>query len=712
MTKFELLDGRRATTRRGHGRLRTVVAICIAGAVLSGLALSVDGIGWRARVIAKKAAARIDGIGWVDLLSMIQPGSRVQLKGLLHTPNAYAVIENPYASAPDRESGDRLFQTRCASCHGEDGSGRTAPSLVGRALKLGDADWSLFKSVTEGRPELGMPAADVSEVEAWQIVGHVRSLRNGWTALRSAQTHHARFPQLDVPAERIELAAAEPQNWLTYSGSYSSWRHTSLEEITTSNVAQLKLAWSLQLGTTEPYVETTPLVVDGRMFLTTPGSDVIAADAATGRVLWRYESSTPADVPTCCGPINRGVAVLGDRVFIATLDSRVIALDATTGDVEWEVEAADHEAGYSMTAAPLAVGDKIIVGIAGGEYGIRGFLDAYDAATGKRAWRFYTIPEPGETGSETWGSDAWRTGGGSTWLTGSFDPALGLLYWGVGNAAPDFNGDVRPGDNLFTASVVALDADSGELKWHFQFTPHDEHDWDSTQIPVLVDHDFGGETRQLMLWGNRNGFYYVLDRATGEFLHASPFVKQSWAERIDENGRPIVLPTSTPSPLGTLTWPGLGGGGNWWSPSYSPVTDLVYVPFSEGPTMFFKNVNLEEVEAIPGRQFLGSASTATGEPLQSGVRALDPVTGDVEWEYLRLHPQDNIGSIGGVLSTAGNVVFFGDLYDFVAFDAALGRELWRVNLGGYINAAPISFSVGGSQRVAIAAGNALYVFRL
>ena len=366
-----------------------------------------------------------------------------------------------------------------------------------------------------------------------------------------------------------------------------------------------------------------------------------------------------------------------------------------------------------MTAAPLAVGDKIIVGIAGGEYGIRGFLDAYDAATGKRAWRFYTIPEPGETGLRDVGSDAWRTGGGATWVTGSFDPALGLLYWGVGNRGARFQRR-RSTRRQFVYSIPS--SRSTPIRASSNGTFNSRRTMSTigtrTKFPCSSITTSTVKPRQLMLWGNRNGFYYVLDRATGEFLHASPFVKQSWAERIDENGRPIVLPTSAPSPLGTLTWPGLGGGGNWWSPSYSPVTDLVYVPFSEGPTMFFKNVNLEEVEAIPGRQFLGSASTATGEPLQSGVRALDPVTGDVEWEYLRLHPQDNIGSIGGVLSTAGNVVFFGDLYDFVAFDATLGRELWRVNLGGYINAAPISFSVGGSQRVAIAAGNALYVFRL
>jgi alcohol dehydrogenase (cytochrome c) len=695
-----------------YRRLVAALVVLAAVAIGTGLAFYVEGLRWRVAVVAMKASGRIEGIGWADLLSMLQPGSRVYVKGLLHTPNAYAVILNPYAFASDRGSGELLFATRCASCHGETGAGQTAPSLVGRTLKFGDADWSLFQTVTEGRPELGMPPAGVSDDEAWQIVEHVRSLRNGWSALAESQTGAKHAPKIDVDAERIERAASEPQNWLTYSGNYSSWRYSRLEEITTANVTSLTLAWSLQIETQEQYIEATPIVVDGAMYVTSPLGDVVAADASTGEVFWRYASGTRSDVPTCCGPNNRGVAVLGSRVFVGTLDNRVVALDAATGAVAWEIQVANPVDGFSMTGAPLAIGDKIVVGIAGSEFGIRGFLDAYDAATGERAWRFYTIPAPGEPGSETWENDAWVTGGGSTWVTGSFDPALGLVYWGVGNPAPDFNRDVRPGDNLYTASVVALDVDTGELKWHFQFTPHDEHDWDSNQVPVLVDREIDGELRHLMLWGNRNGFYYVLDRVTGKFIHATPLVKQTWAERIDESGRPVLLPSSSPSSLGTLTWPGLSGGGNWWSPSYNPGTNLVYIPFAEGPKVFFKNANFEDAEPIPGQQFLGSASMATGEPLQAGIRALDPLTGAVKWEYLRLRPQRNVGWIGGVLTTAGNLAFFGDLHDFRAFDAAQGRELWRVNLGGHINAAPISYAIDGRQHIAIMAGNALFVFRL
>jgi alcohol dehydrogenase (cytochrome c) len=695
--------------QRNRRRLAAAVAVL---AVAIGLVFGVEQLRWRAQVVAMKAAGNIEGIGWSDLLANIRPGSAIYLRELVETPNAYAAISNPYATESGHSSeGALLFETRCAACHGQSGTGQTAPSLVGRALKFGDADWSLFKTITEGRAELGMPPAGISDRDAWQIVSHLRALRNGWTALAEAHSS-VPAPAIDLEAKRIAHAGEEPQNWLTYSGNYASWRYSSLDEITTANVTDLKLAWSLQIATDISFIESTPIVVDGAMFVTSPLGDVIAVDAATGEVLWRYASLARPDGPSCCGPINRGVAVLGGRVYVGTFDSRVVALDGATGKVEWEVEIADALDGYSITVAPLAVRDKIIVGISGGEVGIRGFLDAYDADTGERAWRFDTIPAPGEPGSETWEGDAWRTGGGGTWVTGSFDPELGLLYWGVGNPSPDFNGDVRPGDNLYTNSVIALDVDTGELAWHFQFTPHDEHDWDSNQIPVLVDLEVDGAMRPLMLWGNRNGFYYVLDRATGEFIHATPFVKQTWAEKIDAHGRPVVREDAAPSPRGTLTWPGLSGGGNWWSPSYSPRTGLVYIPFAEGPNVFFKKVDIERVERALPQQFLGSAYVGTGEPLQAGIRALDPLTGAVQWEYLRLRPRRDIGWIGGVLSTAGNLAFVGDLHDFVAFDAASGSELWRINLGGHVRAAPMSFSVGGHQHIAIPAGKALFVFRL
>ncbi len=514
--------------------------------------------------------------------------------------------------------------------------------------------------------------------------------------------------QISVSGERIEEAGSEPDNWLTYSGSYRSWRYSDLDEITTGNVSGLKLAWSLKFHSSDP-IEASPIVVDGTMFLTVPVGDVLAIDAGTGTVLWRYTRSVPNDVSLCCGRVNRGVAVLNDRVFVGTLDGYLVALEAATGRVVWQTQVADYREGYSITAAPLAVRNKIIVGVAGGEYGIRGFLDGYDPTSGVRVWRFHTIPEPGQLGSDTWQGESWKTGGGPTWLTGSFDPALGLLYWGVGNPSPDYNGDTRPGDNLFTASVVALHVDDGTLAWHFQFTPHDVHDWDANQIPVLVDHQFEGQPRQLMFWANRNGFYYVLDRRTGEFLHASSFVKQNWARSIDPNGRPILVPGMAPSERGTLTWPGQFGGINWWSPSYSPKTNLFYVPFVEEPKVFFKSAEPESNQPRRGRKILGGHAASTGAPYQTGVRALNPVTGTVVWENVT-GARRGTGWTGGTLASAGNLVFFGDAGDFGAFDARDGRELWRAKLGGLINASPVTFAVGGHQRVAIPAGNTLFVF--
>jgi alcohol dehydrogenase (cytochrome c) len=676
-------------------------------AIGAALVLS-EGIRWRASVVGLMLAGDINDVSWSELLAMLRPGSLFYVRGFIDTPNPYAVIVNPHTSNADRETGSSLFVTYCSACHGSQAEGQTAPKLIGRTLKRGDSDWALFRSIANGVPELGMPPSGLADTEIWQVVGYLRAMRSGAEA--SAAVSRA-APRLDVPAARIERAAAEPHNWFTYSGSYTSWRHSSLTEITRDNVATLTLAWALQLGSGTDFVEASPIVVDGVAYFTAPPSDVLAIDALTGKLLWRHSRELP-QLGVCCSVINRGVAVLDHRVFVGTPDGYLVALDAQTGKVLWESQVGDHELGYSITVAPLAVRDKIVVGISGGEFGVRGFLDAYDAATGVRAWRFYTIPAPGEPGSETWSGDAWQSGGGPTWVTGSFDPALGLVYWGVGNPSPDYNGDVRPGDNLYSDSVIALDADTGELKWHFQFTPHDEHDWDANQIPVLVDRAIDGTDRRLMLWANRNGFYYVLDRATGEFLHATPFATQNWATGIDSNGRPIVAPDAAPSERGTLTWPGLSGGANWWSPSYSPVTDLIYVPFAEAPKIFIKNVDLEEGAHRPGQYFLGGATVSTGDPMQLGIRALRPMTGEVAWEYWRKEPRNDIGRIGGVLSIAGNVVFVGDVNDFVALDATDGTELWRTNLGGEINASPVGFAVNGQQHVAIPAGNTLYAFRL
>jgi len=508
-----------------------------------------------------------------------------------------------------------------------------------------------------------------------------------------------------VTYERIRDAHLDAGNWLTYSGQYNSQRYSPLTGIHRRNVNRLRVKWAYQLRTLNA-VETSPLVVDGVMYLTRSPSDVIALDAETGRPYWTYEHPLADEVRFCCGRQNRGVAILGERLYLGTLDARLVALDSKTGNVLWDVEVGDPNNGYSITGAPLVVKDKVITGVGGGEFGIRGFLDAYDAETGKRVWRFHTIPGEGEPGNETWEGDSWKTGGSPTWVTGSFDPELNLLYWGTGNPGPDWNGEAREGDNLYSDAVLALDVDTGKLRWHFQFTPHDVHDWDACQIPVLFDASFQGRERKLMAWANRNGFFYLLDRESGEFLLAEEFAKQTWAERIDQNGRPVRIPGMFPSEEGTLVYPSVNGAANWWSPSYSPRTGLFYATAYDGAETYF----IGEDDYAPGELYLGSSSERR-EPLDnyvSAIRAIDPLTGERKWEY-GLKPK----STSGLLTTAGDIVFGGSVDGyFFALDAATGEELWNVNIGGRVHAAPITYLVGREQYVTIAAGNAIFTFGL
>ena len=357
-----------------------------------------------------------------------------------------------------------------------------------------------------------------------------------------------------VSFDRIRNAAKEPESWVTYSGNYSAHRFSPLSQIVPGNVDRLEVAWIYQIPS-QHKVETTPLVADGVMYISEPPSNVTALDLRTGRPLWSYRRRIADDMRVCCGQVNRGVALLGDLVYIGTVDAYLVALDARTGIPRWETKVAEYTTGHSVTVAPLAVKDKIVVGIAGGEYGIRGFLDAYDALTGKLAWRAWTIPGPGEPGNDSWSGESWKTGGAPTWVTGAYDPDLNLVYWGTGNPGPDWNGDVRKGDNLYSDSVLAIDADTGKLKWHFQFTPHDVHDWDANQVPVLMDGEIRGERRKLLITANRNAFYYALDRTSGQFLLAKPYVKQTWASGVDDRGRPIRLPNTAPTVEGTRVWP-------------------------------------------------------------------------------------------------------------------------------------------------------------
>jgi alcohol dehydrogenase (cytochrome c) len=520
-----------------------------------------------------------------------------------------------------------------------------------------------------------------------------------------------------VSFDRILHAGQEPQNWLSYSGGVESQRYSALNEIKSGNVKDLELKWVFQARSTEKF-EATALVVDGILYTVQAPNDVVAIDATTGRVFWIYSYVPSTEARPCCGRVNRGLAILGNTLFMATIDAHLIALDAKTGQAIWDTEIAKPEAGYAMTLAPLVVKDKVIIGTAGGEYGIRGFIAAYDAQTGKEAWRFYTIPGPGEPGNQTWAGDSWKHGGASVWMTGSYDPDLNLTYWGIGNPGPDWNGDNRAGDNLYSDCVVALDADTGKLKWYFQFTPHDEFDYDAVQVPVLAQMDWQGRQRKVMLWGNRNGFFYVLDRTSGQFLQGKPFTKVNWATGLDERGRPMRAPGMTPSQEGTRIYPGPVGGTNWYSPSYSPHTGLFYIPtwdgysapyvkrkdeYKEGQLYFGGNAN-SPVPALRGLQF----NNRNEEDGFGVIRAMDPKSGEKKWEFKMTEMTDS-----GILTTASDLLFTGNREGyFLALDARDGTLLWKVLLGSHVSSGPMSYSVGGKQYVTVAAGSSLFAFAL
>ena len=525
-----------------------------------------------------------------------------------------------------------------------------------------------------------------------------------------------------VSFERLLNADEEPHNWLTYSGTYASTRYSLLDQVTPANVGDLELKWVFQAQSLEKF-ETTPLVVDGIMYLTEAPNTAVALDAAGGRVFWDYRHNPSTESRPCCGRVNRGLAMLGNTLFMATIDARLIAIDAINGQPIWSTSVADPGAGYAMTLAPLVVKDKVIVGVAGGEFGIRGFISAYYAETGEEAWKFYTIPGPGEPGHETWegDTDAWQHGGASVWLTGSYDPELDQTYWGIGNPGPDWNPAQRPGDNLYSDAVVALDPDTGELEWYFQFTPNDDYDYDAVQIPVLADIalDAFSSGRQ-MLWANRNGFFYVLDRTSGEFIRGEPFTEINWASGLTEGGRPI----ETPQPPGATTYPGVQGATNWYSPSYSPRTGLFYVPAWEGYGSVFRP---EEQEYQEGLRFLGGipVSPVPGGPNVPSLRgsrinnwteavgtgaviAIDPATGEQRWKF-----EMTDVTTSGVLTTVTDLLFTGGREGyFHALDARTGELLWKTSLGGDIANGPISYAVDGEQYVAVAAGNGLFVFGL
>lgn len=685
---------------------RVALAVLAALVLATIVGLAVDSTRWRLHLIARKARGGIRELTWGELLHMVGPNSRYYLRPMISEGRSVNVtIQNPFTSAADRDEGTRIFRARCSPCHGQDGVGDRGPPLNRPAYSHGNADWVLYRILERGIAGTGMPPSNLDETRIWQVIAFLRARQN--EAIGGGEHPDlATRPRIDVTHDALVAAPSHPDEWLTHARTFDGWRYSPLDQINISTVGQLRLRWVHQLATNDTIVETTPLVAGGTMFISEPPSSVIALDLKTGDRLWHFGRDLPLDMSLCCGRVNRGVALLGSTVFVGTLDAHLVALDASDGSQKWETQVADVADGYSITVAPLAVGDLVIVGVSGGEFGIRGFLAAYAADTGKEVWRFNTVPGPGEPGHDTWEADSWKTGGGPTWVTGAYDPELDLVYWGVGNPSPIYSGVDRGGDNLYTNSAIALARKTGKLVWHFQFSPHDEHDWDSNQTPILTELTIAGTRRKVIAWANRNGFYYVLDRATGEFLVGAPFVKQTWAKGLDPHGRPIPTEGGRPTRKGALVYPGVAGGTNWQSSAYSPTLGLVYVAATEGSSIF---TNSPPEIHKPGALFVASGSTTTEiEPM---VKALDAATGAKRWEYRSPVARGNVGR-SGLLATAGNLVFGASGGQLFALDARTGEELWRVGLGGITTAAPISFSVDGHQMVAIAGGRAVFLFGL
>ncbi|MEQ1870141.1 MAG: PQQ-dependent dehydrogenase, methanol/ethanol family [Vicinamibacterales bacterium] len=517
----------------------------------------------------------------------------------------------------------------------------------------------------------------------------------------------AQQPSNTITFQDLLQGLKDPTRWLTFSGDYSGQRHSPLTQITPENVKHLSPQWTFQTDTPGKF-EATPIVLDGVLYVTGANNLAWALDARTGRTIWRYRRDLPDGVVVCCGRVNRGFGILGDTLYMATLDAHLLAMDRKTGAIVWDAVLGDYKAAYSSTSAPLVVKDKVLIGMGGGEYGVRGFIDAYDAKTGKRAWRFHTIPAPGEPGNDSWSkdNDSWATGGGATWQIGSYDPELNLVIWGTGNAGPQMYGGDRPGDNLYAASFVALDADTGKVRWHFQFTPHDVWDYDATHVPVLADIMLNGQRRKVVLNANRNGFFYVLDRETGKMLLGKPFANTTWAKEIGADGRPKVLPNTIPTEKGALVCPAAAGATNFMTPSYDPKLGLLFITAREGCMTFYA----WKVDYVAGDSFRGGAGVAS-EPAggtYGALRAIDPTTGAQRWEFRYTSPTS-----AGVTSTASGLVFTGDNEgNFIAFDGRTGKSLWHYQTGSGIYASATTYMLDGKQHIVMPSGATLTAFAL
>jgi len=626
-------------------------------------------------------------------------------------------------------AGRRAFDTRCVSCHGGDArGGEHGPNIVGRLASRNDDE--LASLIREGLPNAGMPGFKMPDAEMKLLVGYLRSLpaREGdqrptkkfetgsgsieGTVLNEG-AHEAQIRSADG---RLRLLRKEGNvyrevtsqaDWSTYNGTPNGNRFTNLSQITPSNVSRLVTKWTFPLPNTSN-LQVTPVVVGGIMYVTS-ANECYALDAGSGREIWHYRRPRTKNLTgNAAGGINRGVAVEGDRLFMVTDHAHIIALQRHTGALLWDTEMADWQQNYNATSAPLVAGGLVISGTAGGDEGVRGFLAAFDQKTGKEVWRFWTVPKRGEPGSETWKGRGIEHPGAVTWFTGSYDAGLDTIYWQVGNPGPDLDDTLRPGDNLYSCSTIALDRKTGKLKWHFQYTPHDVWDWDAEQPEVLVDSDWEGAPRKLLLHANRNGFFYVLDRVDGKLLSAKPFVKKlDWATGIDSKGRPIQVPGKMPTEKGNAACPSLEGATNWFSTSYNPGTGLYYLQALEKCSVYVKTFR----EWAAGKGYMGgSTRNVPGDNPQKFLRAIDIKTGRIAWEV----PQAGHGETwGGVLGTATGLVFYcDDDGSFRAVDAKDGKPLWSFAANAFWKASPMAYEFDGKEYIAVAAGANIVVFGL
>ena len=638
-------------------------------------------------------------------------------------------------SAQTREGGQQQYESRCGRCHGGDATGgESGPNILGAITARNDADLAAF--LREGRPSAGMPAFTLSQTELAELIPYMRSLVpivTGNTlsaATKKFQTADGKSIEgvvLNEGMTDVQLRAGDGKirllrkmagdkyrvvtsqtDWTTYNGDVGGNRFSNLTQINKTNVARMAPKWTFPIPNVGS-VENTPIVVEGVMYVTS-ANECWALDAGTGRQIWHYQRPRTRGVAgNAAGGFNRGAAYANDRIFMLTDNAHIIALNRQTGDLVWETEMADWHQNYNGTSAPLTVGNLVISGTAGGDEGVRGFVAAFDQSTGKEVWRFWTVPKPGEPGDETWHGTNTEHRSGATWMTGSYDASTDTIYWQVGNPGPDFNGDTRVGDNLYTDCIVALDPKTGKLNLYYQFTPHDIHDWDAQEPAVIADTTWQGQPRKLLIQANRNGFFYVFDRTDGKLLLARPFLKKlNWAEAIGKDGRPIMNNLKENALGETTVCPGFQGGTNWFSTSFNPATNLYYFQAMERCNIFVKRTG----EWQQGKGFMGgSARPVPDEGFEKVLRAVNIQTGEITWELPQVTGRATASA--GVLSTASGVVFFGENSgSFMAADAVTGKALWQFPTNQVWKASPMTYMFDNQQYVAIAVGTSIVSYGL